>query len=167
MPTQIAIRPIEAVRVRHAGGTHNCLRFAAGQLSGPYDSVNDVGSPAHSSGGHLLHGQPKRQAVSDLDGVDDSVAEAGNVLEQLANLLLQHEVLEFPLAPDLVVPADLQLTHYPRGRGEHRLTGPNGEPLDPAEVDGLHQLDQPPLMRSQIPLADLWSHRQLPCPSGT
>lgn len=81
MPTQIAIRPIEAVRVRHAGGTHNCLRFAAGQLSGPYDPVNHVGGPTRASGGHLLHGQPKRQAVSDLDGVNDSVAEAGDVIE--------------------------------------------------------------------------------------
>src|SRR5262249_25589914 len=71
-----------------------------------------------------------------------------------------------PLGARPVLAAELPVAHDARRRFQYRVAAPNLEPLDPAEVDVLHQFDQPPPGRGKVALRDRTVHRLLLAPEA-
>jgi hypothetical protein len=80
--------------------------------------------------------------VPDLDGENLPIAKFGNCFEHLGCLLLKPEVRKGGFAARAVLPAELYLPDYPRGRGEGGFASAYPEILDPAEIELLHQFDE-------------------------
>src|SRR5262249_7455725 len=84
----------------------------------------------------------ERQAVLDLEDRDRAGAQPVEVLEELHHLRLEQEVAGVALRPGAVLAPELDLADDPRLGVEDGVAVADGQALDAAEVDALHQLDQ-------------------------
>src|SRR5262249_15468894 len=94
--------------------------------------------------------QSERQAMFDFEPFDGRVAQRIKFLEQLDQLALQPEVAGCEFRTRTVLrSAELDLVNHTRGRVERGVATTDNEILDLAEVDLLHQFDQPSPGRGQ------------------
>ena len=91
---------------------------------------------------HLLHDQPRRQSVTNLDG-DGGDANDGQLGEKINHRALDSKVsVANPLRARRLGP-EPDLSDHAGRRIEHGPAGRDTERLDPAEPDALHHREQP------------------------
>jgi hypothetical protein len=90
----------------------------------------------------LLYNKSERQTVLDLERFDAAGSKAVEVIEQLAYLVLQLEILYALVKPRPVVATKLDLSDDAWGWIPYRFARADHETFDAPEIEFLHDLDK-------------------------